>query len=162
MCSLIFRFWWLYFTLKTTCRRYCSPLLPGYFPARAVAERLNRFAPVSVHRAWTNIFFPTPAGPARSSERIKGPLSWTHWEPTETKRRVSEKKHLIKHWTQSKWSHGGSTNLNFDSYWLLHVLRPWQPIRFKVKICAACVWPFCVCRVIYCVYIQTWLNKLKI
>lgn len=77
-------------TLKTMCRRYCSLLLPGYLPASVAGERSNRFAPVSVHRAWTNIFFPTPAGPVSSRARIRGPLSWTHWEPMETRRGSSE------------------------------------------------------------------------
>ncbi len=81
---------WFLLTLKTMCRRYCSLLLPGYLPASVAGERSNRFAPVSVHRAWTNIFFPTPAGPVSSRARIRGPLSWTHWEPMETRRGSSE------------------------------------------------------------------------
>lgn len=81
---------WFHLTLNTMWRRYCSPLLPGYLPASVAGERSNRFAPVSVHRAWTNIFFPTPAGPVSSRARIRGPLSWTHWEPMETRRGSSE------------------------------------------------------------------------
>jgi len=69
---------WFSLTLKTMCRRNCSPLLPGYLPASVDGERSNKFAPVSLHRAWTNIFFPTPAGPVSSTARIRGPLSWTH------------------------------------------------------------------------------------
>lgn len=68
-------------TFKTMCRRYWRPLLPGYFPLRLAGDRLIRLAPVSVHKAWSSIFFPTPDGPASSSERIRGPLSCTHWEP---------------------------------------------------------------------------------
>lgn len=68
-------------TLKTKCIIICRPVLPGYFPAMFEADRLKRLAPVSVQMAWTSIFFPTPEGPANSSDFTKGALSCTSADP---------------------------------------------------------------------------------
>lgn len=68
-------------TLNTACSIIWSPFLPGYFPAMLAADRLNRLAPVSVQMAWTSIFFPTPDGPANSSDFTRGAFSCTVAEP---------------------------------------------------------------------------------
>lgn len=62
-------------TLKTICIINFNPSLPGYFPAILVALRSNKLAPVSVQMASTSIFFPTPLGPAKSSDLTKGDFS---------------------------------------------------------------------------------------
>lgn len=67
--------------MKTRCIIICRPVLPGYFPAMFEEDRLKRLAPVSVQMAWTSIFFPTPGGPAKSSDFTKGALSCTSADP---------------------------------------------------------------------------------
>lgn len=68
-------------TLRTTCIIICRPFLPGYFPAMFSADKLKRLAPVSLQMAWTSIFFPTPDGPASSSDFTKGAFWCTSAEP---------------------------------------------------------------------------------
>lgn len=68
-------------TLRTTWIIICRPFLPGYFPAMFSADKLKRLAPVSLQMAWTSIFFPTPEGPASSSDFTKGAFSCTSAEP---------------------------------------------------------------------------------
>lgn len=68
-------------TLKTMWSIMASPLMPGYFPAVFSEDRSNRLAPVSWQMAWTNIFFPTPAGPASRMDFTRGAFSCTTWEP---------------------------------------------------------------------------------
>lgn len=71
-------------TLRTMWSIISRPLLPGYFPVMLEADKLKRLAPVSVQMAWTNIFFPTPPGPASNKAFTKGAFSWTVWEPVKS------------------------------------------------------------------------------
>lgn len=75
-------------TLNTKWIIICRPVLPGYLPAMFEADRLKRLAPVSVQMAWTSIFFPTPGGPASSSDFTKGALSCTSADPGKRQRPV--------------------------------------------------------------------------
>ena len=80
-------------TLNTMCIIIASPALPGYLPAMFAAVRSNRLAPVSVQIQCTSIFFPTPRGPAISTDLISGAFSCTACEPVGGRRRkhTSEK-----------------------------------------------------------------------
>ena len=93
-------------TLKTMCINSLSPSLPGYLPAMLVAVRSNRLAPVSAHRAWTNIFLPVPRGPASSTDRIRGPFTWTADEP------VAEPATLYCRFTLKIFIHHDNNNNN--------------------------------------------------
>ena len=74
-------------TLNTMCIIIASPALPGYLPAMFAAVRSNRLAPVSVQIQCTSIFFPTPRGPAISTDLISGAFSCTACEPVGGRRR---------------------------------------------------------------------------
>ena len=70
-------------TLKTICISSLRPSFPGYLPAMFVAVRSKRLAPVSAQIECTSIFLPVPRGPARRTERIRGPFTCTAGEPTD-------------------------------------------------------------------------------
>lgn len=70
-------------TLNTICNIIWSPAFPGYLPAMLAAVRSNILAPVSVQMQCTNIFFPTPRGPATRTDFTKGAFSCTAWDPEE-------------------------------------------------------------------------------
>ena len=83
-------------TLNTICIIIWSPAFPGYLPAMLAAVKSNMLAPVSVQIQCTNIFFPTPRGPAIRTDFTKGAFSCTAWDP--------EKNHnnrLITVWTDT-------------------------------------------------------------
>ena len=60
-----------------------SPAFPGYFPAILAAVKSNMLAPVSVQIQCTNIFLPTPRGPAIRTDLTNGAFSCTAWDPGE-------------------------------------------------------------------------------
>lgn len=68
-------------TLNTMCIIMLWPGFPGYFPVVFMGERSNSVAPVSWQTACTNIFFPTPAGPASRMDLIRGLFSWSTCAP---------------------------------------------------------------------------------
>lgn len=68
-------------TLNTMCIIILRPGFPGYFPVVFMGERSNSVAPVSWQTACTNIFFPTPGGPASRMDFIRGLFSWSTCAP---------------------------------------------------------------------------------
>lgn len=72
-------------TLNTMCIIMLRPGFPGYFPVVFMGERSNSVAPVSWQTACTNIFFPTPGGPASSMDFIRGLFSWSTCAPAGSK-----------------------------------------------------------------------------
>lgn len=77
--------WICALTLNTMCNIIWSPAFPGYFPAMLAAVKSNIFAPVSVQMQCTNIFFPTPLGPAMRTDLTNGAFSCMAWDPERTK-----------------------------------------------------------------------------
>lgn len=70
-------------TLNTMCIIMLRPGFPGYFPVVFMGERSNSVAPVSWQTACTNIFFPTPGGPASKMDFIRGLFSWSTCAPAD-------------------------------------------------------------------------------
>ena len=71
------------------------PSFPGYFPAMLVAVRSNKFAPVSLHIACTNILLPVPLGPANIKDFTSGDFSCTPGEPALVKSNAVNGQELI-------------------------------------------------------------------
>lgn len=70
-------------TLNTMCIIMLRPGFPGYFPVVFMGERSNSVAPVSWQTACTNIFLPTPGGPASRMDLIRGLFSWSTCAPAD-------------------------------------------------------------------------------
>ena len=98
-------------TLNTMCNIIWSPAFPGYFPAMFAAVKSNIFAPVSVQTQCTNIFFPTPRGPAMRTDLTNGAFSCTAWDPEWKKIENNQMKfNQMKSYKHQKytWSGGGN------------------------------------------------------